>query len=356
MPNALRFRQWKTPKQAGERARLKVVHGPDSGVVFVVNVEKFSIGRGDENDVVFSDLRASRRHAEVVRLPTGTWRLKDLGSQNGFVLNGNVTREADLKAGDVVTVGETAFEFLPEEAGTSLLQAPPRPISRELLYGKAGSALAVAPAAPASRAPAVDFNSMAGLAGMGASNGSSSGGGSEKRKKILIGLVVLIGAWLYMDDSGPKKPNGKDPKAAKIEKEKKEKEAERELASYLPPLGPTGAISSAETFFQEGFREFREKNYLRARVQFETALQINPSHSMARNYVKECDKSIARDVQSHLDRGRRDLDAGKLKSARSHFEAVKRLLVRDPENSSFIEARDQLRAVEVKLRMGGVES
>lgn len=355
MPNALRFRQWKTPKQTGERARLKIVHGPDSGSIFVVTAEKFTIGRGDENDVVIADLRASRRHAEVVRLASGAWRLKDQGSQNGFVFNGSVTREADLRAGDIVTVGETAFEFVPEDTGAKLLLTPARTLSKEFLYGKQLSAVAV-PVARVPYSPSVaDFNGMAGLAGMSASSGSS-GDGSEKRKKILIGVVVIVAVWLFMDDSGSKKPVAKNPTAAKAEKDKKEKEVARELASYLPPLGPSGALSSSETFFQEGFREFREKNYLRARVQFETALQINPAHSMARSYLKECDQSIEHDVQSHLDRGRRDLDAGKLKSARSHFEAVKRLLIRDPENSSFIEARDQLRAVEMKFRSGGAES
>ena len=104
MPNALRFRNWKTPKQAGERVRLKVVHGPDSGSLFVVTAAKFSIGRGEENDLVISDLRASRRHAELTRQPSGTWHVSDLGSQNGVVWNGKITREADLRAGDILTV------------------------------------------------------------------------------------------------------------------------------------------------------------------------------------------------------------------------------------------------------------
>lgn len=358
MPNALRFRQWKTPKQAGERARLKIVHGPDMGSVFVVTVDKFTVGRGDENDVVIADLRASRKHAELVRAPNAThWRLKDLGSQNGFVLNGKVTREADLRAGDVVTIGETAFEFVPDGTGAQFLQTTPRAVTKEQLYGTSGRALAIpAAAAPIKRAPVADFSGMAGIAGMGASSGSH-GDSSEKRKKILIGVVVLMGVWLFMEDPAPQKGAPKDTKTAKKEKDKeKEKEAQRDLASYLPPLASTGGASSAETFFQEGFREFREKNYLRARVQFETSLQINPTHSLARSFLKECDKQIEENVQAHLDRGRRDLDAGKLKSARAHFEAVKRLLSRDTENPSFLEARDQLRSVEMKFRSGGGES
>ncbi len=361
MPNTLRFRQWKTPKQNGERARLKVLHGPDTGSIFVVTADHFTIGRGDENDVVFADLRASRKHADVIRLPSGAWKFKDQGSQNGFVHNGLITREATVNAGDFVTVGETAFEFVPEDTGAKLLHTAARALPRQYLVGSPGQAVALAQVtAPAPTQPARegnDFQGMAGIAGIGAINGTG-GDSSEKRKKIYIGLVVILAIWMYLDDSESKKPKAKDPKVAKKEeKEKKEKEAERDLASYLPPVSlGGGAVSSAETFFQEGFREYREKNYLRARVQFETALQINPSYAMARSFLKECDHSIERDVQSHLDRGRRDLDAGKLKSARSHFEAVQRLLSREPESPSFIEAKDQLRAVENKLKKGGSES
>lgn len=330
------------------------------GSVFVVTTEKFTVGRGDENDVVIADLRASRKHAELVRAPNAThWRLKDLGSQNGFVLNGKITREADLRAGDIVTVGETAFEFVPEGTGAQFMHTPSRAVTKEQLYGNPSRALAVPAAAtpaPVQRSAVADFAGMSGIAGMGASTGGH-GDGFEKRKKILIAVVVLVGAWLFMEDPAPQKGSPKDAKTAKKEKEKeKDKEVARDLASYLPPLASGSGATSAETFFQEGFREFREKNYLRARVQFETSLQINPTHSLARSYLKECDHAIEYDVQAHLDRGRRDLDAGKLKSARAHFEAVKRLLSRDPENSSFIEARDQLRSVEMKLRSGGGES
>lgn len=368
MPNALRFRQWKTPKQSGERARLKIVHGPDSGALFVVTAPKFSIGRGEENDVVIGDLRASRRHAELVRQPNGAWKLTDLGSQNGVVWNGKITREADLRAGDVVTVGETAFEFVPEESGTQLLNSAPKAISMDHLVGRPGVnanpaplAAPVVPSVPSALAglqipSAGDAAALQGVAGLGAGAGTS-GGDPEKRKKLIRIVLALVVAGLFMYDP-PKEQSAKDraKAAAKAEKKKKDKEAERELASFLPPLPATGPMAASETFFQEGFREFRERNYLRARVQFETALQINPSHGLARSYLKQAEKAIDDEVRAHLDQGRQDFDAGKLRSARGHFEAVTRLLYRDPENPSMLEAKDQLRAVLSRMSRGGAES
>ncbi len=372
MPKALRFRQWKTPKQSGERARLKVVHGPDSGSLFVVTAAKFSIGRGEENDVVIGDLRASRRHAELVRQPNGSWKLTDLGSQNGVVWNGKITREADLRAGDIVTVGETAFEFVPEESGTQQLNAAPKAISMDHLAGRPGlsaiPALAVPiptsianPNAPTAFAGlqlpgAADASALQGITGLGSGSGLD-GGVVEKRKKLIrIVLVVVAGAALMYDP--PKSKGPQDPKKIEALKKaaKERKEIERELASFLPPMPATGPMAASETFFQEGFREFRSRNYLRARVQFETALQINPGHGLARSYLQQSESAIKDEVESHLDRGRRDFDAGKLHSARGHFEAVLRLLYRDSENPSLIEAKDQLKAVLSRMTRGGAES
>jgi hypothetical protein len=371
MPSALRFRQWKTPRQSGERARLKVVHGPDSGCLFVLTGDQITMGRGDENDVVFADLRASRKHAELKKLANGRWHLRDLGSQNGVVWNGKVTREADLRSGDIVTVGETAFEFVSEESGTQAMHAGPRALNADLLHGRP-QALAHPPAPLASIQPLAhltsgggigagfpaipgtnsDFGGLHGIAGMGASNGGS-GGGSETRKKVLYGIVGVMAIWLFLDDSENQKPESKDPKQVSADKTKEsgaKKEPMRDLAQYLPPMPNTSPLAAAETFFKEGFREFREKNYLRARVQFETALQINPAHSLSNAYVKQCDRAIDDDVKAHLSRGLREAESGKLKSARAHFEAVQRLLSRDTAHPSYQEATVKLKEIDERLK------
>jgi putative peptide zinc metalloprotease protein len=46
-------------------------------------MSSFSIGRGPENDIVLADTSISRRHAELIDLGDGSFRLRDLGSSNG---------------------------------------------------------------------------------------------------------------------------------------------------------------------------------------------------------------------------------------------------------------------------------
>lgn len=62
------------------------------------------IGRLADNDIVLSDKRVSRHHAEVVQ-QSGRWVVRDTGSTNGTALNGKMIKEAPLKPGDKVSLG-----------------------------------------------------------------------------------------------------------------------------------------------------------------------------------------------------------------------------------------------------------
>ena len=62
------------------------------------------------NEVVLSDPNVSRRHAEL-RLTDGTWTVADLGSTNGTLVNGKITREQPLGHGDVLSLGSSELRF-----------------------------------------------------------------------------------------------------------------------------------------------------------------------------------------------------------------------------------------------------
>lgn len=75
-----------------------------------ITKEPVVIGRLSTNDVVLSDPNVSRRHAEI-RRDAGRWVLVDLGSTNGTMVNGKLSREHPLKDGDKLTFGKTELVF-----------------------------------------------------------------------------------------------------------------------------------------------------------------------------------------------------------------------------------------------------
>jgi len=86
-----------------------IVHWTDGKTENVSLVdEKTRIGRGKVgNKVAVPDVfqSVSREHLEIRREKEG-YRLVDLGSRNGTLLNGIDTKDAYLKNGDEITIGQ----------------------------------------------------------------------------------------------------------------------------------------------------------------------------------------------------------------------------------------------------------
>jgi len=68
------------------------------------------IGRATDNDIVLPDASVSRHHA-AIESTNGSFRLRDLGSQNGTFVRGERINEAALQSGDAVRVGDASFTF-----------------------------------------------------------------------------------------------------------------------------------------------------------------------------------------------------------------------------------------------------
>jgi hypothetical protein len=74
------------------------------------------VGRLSTNDVVLADSNVSRRHAEL-RRDGARWVLVDLGSTNGTLVNGKLSREHELSDGDRITFGSSELIFKTAGAG-----------------------------------------------------------------------------------------------------------------------------------------------------------------------------------------------------------------------------------------------
>ena len=89
-------------------ARVTVVSGPGAGAGFAIDRERILIGRGPGVDRAFDDQAMSRQHAAIEFSGTG-FRLRDLGSTNGTLLNGKPVQSEELRHGDRFVIGTRQF-------------------------------------------------------------------------------------------------------------------------------------------------------------------------------------------------------------------------------------------------------
>ncbi|HJT78263.1 MAG TPA: sigma 54-interacting transcriptional regulator [Gemmataceae bacterium] len=97
----------------GSTAYLVVRRDDGFGDVFPLSPgPRYTLGRAPSNRVVLKDELCSREHAEV-SFSDGRWRVRDLSSLNGTLVNGTrITGEEELSAGDEVHLGRTTLLFV----------------------------------------------------------------------------------------------------------------------------------------------------------------------------------------------------------------------------------------------------
>jgi len=91
---------------------------------WLLDRDKTTIGRWEDNDVVVADRWVSRHHAEIQRQGT-RYVLRDLGSKNGLYLNGKlIGGEVPLEDGDRIQIApRLQLAFVDSEATAPLYQA-----------------------------------------------------------------------------------------------------------------------------------------------------------------------------------------------------------------------------------------
>ena len=72
--------------------------------------ETYTIGRSPENSIRVDDTSVSGRHAELVLVAEKSY-LKDLGSTNGTLVNGQPVTEVQLRAGDRIRFGKVEASY-----------------------------------------------------------------------------------------------------------------------------------------------------------------------------------------------------------------------------------------------------
>ena len=105
--------------------RLVAIAGPLKDSTFPLPGGEVQVGRDPGNLLSISDPSLSRRHCLLSQDGEG-YKIRDLDSRNGTLVNGVAVKEARLNHGDQVSVGDSVFVLLlmaeAEESGTSRVE------------------------------------------------------------------------------------------------------------------------------------------------------------------------------------------------------------------------------------------
>ncbi|MEI6971021.1 MAG: FHA domain-containing protein [bacterium] len=95
--------------------QLKYTDSTGREAVLQLGADPVIIGRVPECDVQLADDRVSRHHCEI-RAWDDVFVVRDLGSHNGTLINGQRTEIAVLKDGDKIGIGNTTVCVLGDSA------------------------------------------------------------------------------------------------------------------------------------------------------------------------------------------------------------------------------------------------
>jgi transcriptional regulator with GAF, ATPase, and Fis domain len=107
----LQQENWAGKRENGLRPRLLVVAGPLKDSTIPLPDGEVTLGRDATNTVPVVDPSVSRKHCVLRREEDGRFRVKDLASRNGTVVNGLTVQEQWLHHGDELTIGDSVFVF-----------------------------------------------------------------------------------------------------------------------------------------------------------------------------------------------------------------------------------------------------
>ncbi|MBM4019309.1 MAG: FHA domain-containing protein [Planctomycetes bacterium] len=127
------------------QVKLHLVKGNPQGKQVEVPQGTLTIGRAEDSDLIIASTRVSRHHCEILN-EANRIIIRDKGSGNGTLVNGDKVQERVLAPGDEVQVGP--LTFCVEIDGNRERPAAAAPPAR------AAAPPAARPAAPAKPAPA----------------------------------------------------------------------------------------------------------------------------------------------------------------------------------------------------------
>jgi transcriptional regulator of aromatic amino acid metabolism len=102
-----------------QQFHLVLVNTDGAGNAFPINRDELRIGKAPENDVVVDHPTVSRNHL-VIKRQGDRFLVEDQGSTNGTFIDGAQVREAYLRPGALLEMGDVQLRFTPQVAAVEI--------------------------------------------------------------------------------------------------------------------------------------------------------------------------------------------------------------------------------------------
>lgn len=245
------------------------------GTSIPLNKEVIRIGRAKDNDVIINDPTVSRYHLNIY-LKNDQVIIENAGNASGFFLNDQVIHQnASLRIGDQVRFGRAI-----------------------LFLGEVGQVIP-------KRQASASFNNTQSQYNFSAAK--SAGPGMNTKQLIIRGtMLVMIVLLVYKMSTNQEDPAiSRQPAAEESKKEAflindPQFNAVEENYQHAEPILRGAQDIIAENTFKKGQREYFNKNYVQAIMQFNKALSENPSLEIAKRYLVRAQQRYKVQLEEYL--------------------------------------------------------
>ena len=84
----------------------------------LLDKERMTIGRKDDNDIVINNLAVSSHHAAIITIMNDSF-IEDMDSTNGMLVNGESVKKRFLQNNDLIEIGKYKLKYINDHASTT---------------------------------------------------------------------------------------------------------------------------------------------------------------------------------------------------------------------------------------------
>ncbi|MCY4644882.1 MAG: FHA domain-containing protein [Bacteriovoracales bacterium] len=303
MGNVIVLKNYQLTTDPGRHHRIVCMTGEKRGEVYYIKSKRILLGRGKDADIPIYDSQSSREHAELSRVGN-YYVITDLNSNNGVIINGKKTKQAQLKSKDRIIIGKTVYKYevVTVEDKNAAEHLSPRDEDED--------------------EDELDHTPK----------------GPKKKKNMLLILALVLGVVFFLPGEKSKK-RGPTSRKKPIDIEfglKKPRNTQRLSTKDLENK------KRIDILIQKGIREMREGNYYRSIAEFDLALVVDPKHPRALTYKRKATDLQDEEIDAYFDQAFRDFNSFHYEKAIKNYCQIIKIFEHSPEDERRKSAKKNL--------------